>query len=205
MAKKEIKAIIFDVGGVIYVGKQRSNSYMPELLKIEQNVWKKATGESWENLNIGKIEEDVGLLEMSKNLGIDKNKLKRLWIKTFKVRFILNKNLLAIIKRLRKNYKTAILSNQWTIPYKIQLTKRIKSNFDVMVFSHQVGFRKPSSDIYHITLKRLNLKPNECVFIDDFEENLTPAKEIGMKTILFKNNTQLIKNLKKFGVIFPSY
>ncbi len=196
----KIKAIIFDVGGVIYVGKQRSNSYMPELLKMEKEVWKKATEESWENLNIGKIEEDVGLLEMAENLGINKDELRRLWIKTFKVRFILNKNLLKIIKRLKKNYKTAILSNQWSIPYKIQLTKKIKSNFDVMVFSHQVGFRKPSPDIYHITLKRLNLKPSECVFIDDFKENLIPAREIGMKTILFKNNSQLIKDLKKLEI-----
>jgi putative hydrolase of the HAD superfamily len=205
MTKKEIKAIIFDVGGVIYIGEQRANSYMPELLKINKEVWKKATGETWEKLVINNINEDAGLIEMAKNLRINKSKLRKLWNKAFKVRFILNKDLLKIIKKLRKNYKTAILSDQWSIPYKIQLTKKVKSNFDVMIFSHQVGFRKPSPDIYHIALKRLNLKPNECVFIDDLEENLVPAKKIGIRTILFKNNNQLIKDLKKLGIIFGQF
>ena len=195
-----IKAIVFDVGGVIYVGKQKSNTYMPEILKIDQEVWKKATGESWENLCVGAIEEDTGLSNMAKNLGVGKDKLKKLWIKTFKVRFNLNKNLLKIIKELRKNYKTAILSDQWSIPYNLLLTEKIKSNFDVMVFSHEVGFRKPSVNIYNITLEKLKLKPNECIFIDDIKKNLVPAKRLGIKTILFKDNNQLKKDLQKLGV-----
>ena len=198
--KNRIKAIIFDVGGGIYIGKQRSNHYMAELLKIDHDIWKKATGKIWERLNAGKIDEDTGLLKMAKNIGIGKNKLRKLWIKTFKVRYILNKNLLKIIRKLRRNYKTAILSNQWTIPYKIHLTKEIKSNFDVMVFSHLVGFKKPSKGIYKITLRRLKLKPKECIFIDDIKENLTPAKSLGMKTILFKDNSKLKKDFEKLGI-----
>jgi putative hydrolase of the HAD superfamily len=198
--KYEVKALVFDIGGVIYVGKQRGNLYMPELLGIDQDVWRESTKKIQENLNVGCIDENAGLLEMACNLKIDKDKIKKAWIKTFHVRFILNKTLLKIIRRLKKNYKTAILSNQWSMPYKILITKEIKSNFDVMVFSHQVGFKKPSENIYHLTLQRLNLKSNECVFIDDIEENLVPAKKLGMKTILFKNNKQLIQDLKKFGV-----
>ncbi|MBU1129164.1 MAG: HAD family phosphatase [Nanoarchaeota archaeon] len=195
-----IKAIIFDIGGVVYVGKQRAQIYMQEKLGLSREIWEKAARQIWKNLSIGIIYEKNGLLEMAKNLEIDKNKLKKLWIKAFKVRFILNKDLLNIIKRLRKNYKTAILSNQWSIPYNLQLTKEIKSYFDILVFSHEVGFMKPSVEIYNITLKKLQLKSNECIFIDDLEENLFPAKKIGIKTILFKNNKQLVNDLKKLGV-----
>ncbi len=49
-------------------------------------------------------------------------------------------------------------------------------------------FRKTS----HI-LKRYNqlkVEPNECIYIDDSTKNISPAKEIGMKTILFKDFEQ---------------
>jgi len=196
----EIKAIIFDIGGVVYIGKQRSQIYMQEKLGLSKDVWERGARQIWKNLSIGNIDEENGLLEMAKNLKINKNKLRELWIKAFKVRFILNKDLLGIIKKLRENYKTAILSNQWTIPYSIHLTKEVKSYFDTMVFSHEVGFMKPSTEIYNITLKKLKLKFNECIFIDDIKENLIPAKRLGMKTIHFKNNSQLLQELKKLGV-----
>ncbi len=195
-----IKAIIFDFGGVIYVGKQRANSFVPEMLKVNKEVWEKSTGEIWENLNLGKIEEDAGLVKMASNLKINKDRLKKLWIKAFKTRFILNKDLLGIIKKLRRNYKTAILSNIWAMPCRLMLTKKIKSNFDVRVLSHEVGYRKPAVEIYNIVFKQLHLKPSECIFIDDFKENLIPAQKLGMKTILFKNNQQLLDDLNKFGV-----
>jgi len=195
-----IKAIIFDVGGVIYTTKKGEKSYLLKSLKLDKNVWEKAAKDPYENLVTGKINENTGLLQIANGLGIDKEKLKKTWIKTFKVRFTLNKSLLKIIKRLRKNYKTAILSDQWGIPHRALSIKKIESDFDAAVFSHQVGFRKPYPKIYRITLKRLKLKPSECIFIDDLEKNLVAARKLGMKTILFKNNRQLIRNLKKINI-----
>jgi hypothetical protein len=44
-------------------------------------------------------------------------------------------------------------------------------------------------------------KTKEASFIDDYQICLDGAKKLGMKTILFKNNKQLIKDLKKLGVL----
>jgi putative hydrolase of the HAD superfamily len=197
---KRIKAIIFDVGGVIYLGEQRSNAYMQEKLKLDEDSWFGAAGKIWEDLLIGKRKEDEGIAQMAKNLKISKKKLNGLWVKCFKERFILNKPLLGIIEKLKKNYKTAILSDQWIIPYKILITKKLKQNFSIQVFSHEVKTRKPELKIYKITLKKLNLKADECIFIDDKDYNLKPAEELGMNTILFENNKQLLRDLKKFGI-----
>ncbi len=197
---KEIKAIIFDVGGVIYLGEQKSNAYMQEKLKFDEDFWFGAVKNIWNDLCIGKIKEEEGIAEMAKNLGLGEKKLKDLWIRCFKERFILNKPILNIIEKLNQNYKTAVLSDQWIIPYKILITKRLKQLFDVNVYSHEAKVRKPDLKIYKITLEKLCLRAEECIFIDDKEYNLKPAKELGMQTILFKDNKQLLRELKKLGV-----
>ena len=62
--------------------------------------------------------------------------------------------------------------------------------------SYEEGLRKPEdADFYHLAPKRLGVKPEECIFIDDKEENLPPAQSIGIKTVLFKNPQQAIKEV----------
>jgi putative hydrolase of the HAD superfamily len=62
--------------------------------------------------------------------------------------------------------------------------------------SYEEGLRKPGDlDFYHLAPKRLGVKPKECIFIDDKEENLPPAQSIGIKTVLFKNSQQTIKDV----------
>lgn len=70
--------------------------------------------------------------------------------------------------------------------------------FDVTVFSCMEGLIKPDRKIYEITLKRLGVKPKEAVFIDDKEENVNSAKNIGINTILFKDLEQFKKELFSF-------
>ncbi|NCO04696.1 MAG: HAD-IA family hydrolase, partial [Candidatus Magasanikbacteria bacterium] len=66
--------------------------------------------------------------------------------------------------------------------------------------SCDVGIRKPSKEIYKIILKKLKMKPGECVFIDNQEWNTKPAEKLGMKSIVYSNNKQTFKELNKLGV-----
>ena len=69
-----------------------------------------------------------------------------------------------------------------------------------VVFSFEVGYRKPEKEIFMIALEKLKLKPEECIFIDDREKFLQTPRELGFKVILFKNYTQFVKDLKERGV-----
>ena len=40
----------------------------------------------------------------------------------------------------------------------------------------------------------------ETLFVDDKQKNLDAAEELGMKTVIFKNNTQFFRDLKKFNI-----
>ena len=66
--------------------------------------------------------------------------------------------------------------------------------------SHEMNCIKPDPEIYKKALKRMKLKPEETVFIDDIKKFVKGAEKIGIKGIHFKNSKQLIKDLKKLNV-----
>ena len=59
---------------------------------------------------------------------------------------------------------------------------------------------KPNADIYEHLLKEYSLCADECVFIDDREENIGTARKLGMKGIVFVSYEQACEEL--FGLIF---
>ena len=97
-------------------------------------------------------------------------------------------------------YILAVLSDQWHLSEDPLMPKKLYKRFGVVVVSCDVGLRKPDPKIYKLVLKKLKLKPNQTVFVDNQEWNLKPARKLGMKTILFKNNKQLFRDLNKIGV-----
>lgn len=72
--------------------------------------------------------------------------------------------------------------------------------FDGLIISGQVKLAKPEAAIYNLLLKTYDLKPEDCLFIDDKIENIEAAKTIGFNTILFKNSQQLRQELQSWGI-----
>ena len=68
---------------------------------------------------------------------------------------------------------------------------RIYNYFDEVVLSHEVKMSKDSEEIYLLAAKKLGVKTNECIFIDDYGVFLRIAKSVGMKGILFKDSEKL--------------
>jgi putative hydrolase of the HAD superfamily len=73
-------------------------------------------------------------------------------------------------------------------------------SFDPLIFSCDVGFRKPDPKIYEIALEKLKCDPEECIFIDDKKRNSDGAEKLGMKGIVFEEVSKLIEDLSNFGV-----
>ena len=53
-----------------------------------------------------------------------------------------------------------------------------------------VQTRKPDPRIYHLTLERVDLPPEACIFIDDMEINCKAAEEIGIHAVHFRETAQ---------------
>jgi putative hydrolase of the HAD superfamily len=67
--------------------------------------------------------------------------------------------------------------------------------FEVVVDSAFVGTRKPEPEIYAITLERLRLRGDACVFVDDLEVNVEAAREAGMHGVHFRDTATAIAEL----------
>ena len=73
--------------------------------------------------------------------------------------------------------------------------------FDGRVVSGEEKMRKPFSDFYQLIMKRFKLVPAETLFIDDNKRNVIAAQELGMHTIHFLSPTQLAEELQKRNLI----
>jgi len=71
--------------------------------------------------------------------------------------------------------------------------------FDVFFSSCWLGVRKPTRQIYERVLGMTQADPASSVFVDDREQNLAPARALGMQTIRFTSADQLSRSLVGLG------
>ena len=106
-----------------------------------------------------------------------------------------------MVEALRKcssKFKTAMLTNNITPMGEQELDEEVEKVveiFDLLIESSIEGCRKPEEKFYEIACDRLNVKPENCVFLDDLGINLKPARAMGMTTIKVIEPEGAIKEL----------
>lgn len=114
---------------------------------------------------------------------------------------------LTFIEKLAKenDYELYLLSN--TNELHIQAVKksmglerfwRFKSCFKKFYLSHEIGMRKPDSEIYNYVLEQNNLEADKSLFIDDSKENSTAAEAAGIHAWHLKIGEEDIAQLKRY-------
>jgi putative hydrolase of the HAD superfamily len=68
--------------------------------------------------------------------------------------------------------------------------------FETVVDSGFVGCRKPEAKIYELTLERLGLPAEACLFVDDLLPNCEGARAAGMSAVHFRDNEQAIAEIR---------
>jgi epoxide hydrolase-like predicted phosphatase len=200
--KPQIKAIAFDIGGVLDKGKI-TNHYEStcKSLGISVSKFYKIREKYLPQARTGKISDEKYVSLIAKYMGVTYSDLLTAWIKEKKRVIAKDKKVEKIIKRLKKNgYCVGTLTNIIKLHHKIRIQKGLYDLFDFKICSFEVKLEKPDIRIYKLLIKKLNLKPEEIIFIDDEIRYILPAKKLGIKTIHFKNANQLKKDLIKLGV-----
>jgi epoxide hydrolase-like predicted phosphatase len=98
---------------------------------------------------------------------------------------------------LKPKYKLGLLSNAGDNWLKELFSQRDMDLFDDIVLSYELGVIKPDPKIYEVAANRLNVSPNECVFVDDNPGHCSGGSKVGMKTICYENFMQLREDLKE--------
>ncbi|NIM47217.1 MAG: HAD-IA family hydrolase [Candidatus Aenigmarchaeota archaeon] len=190
-----IKAIIFDLGGVVL------NNGVYEAYRKFKNVRFK---EIFEKKYLIPMEKgEIGETSLWQRLTYDLGeKLSTTLLK----KYIFNNfypidNNIFLIKRLRRKYKVGLLTNNLVEWYtRLDSQFRLEEKFDTIIVSAEVGMRKPDEGIYCLAAQRLKVTEKECIFIDDKKENIKGAEEVGMKGIFYKQGDNLTLKLEKMGV-----
>ena len=101
----------------------------------------------------------------------------------------------------RRGYLTACLTNSYgTEPHNPYAPWELDARFDVVVVSGVERLRKPDIEIYSRTLERLGVTGSDCVFVDDNERNLVPARDLGMTAIHFTDADQAAREITRLMV-----
>ena len=119
----------------------------------------------------------------------------------FKTYANLDSDLIELIKRLKPHYKIGLLSNS-NGPHLRDILNHngLTPLFDEIIISGEVGFVKPSREIFDYTLGQTQSKPQETVFIDDNQANIAAANKLGIVALLYRDYHTLISELEKLNL-----
>lgn len=194
-----IKAVIFDVGEVLLRGMMGFELVLNEKygLKLALNHF---DIEELEKFFHGKITEieywEAILAKYDWGLTIDQLK------KEMRNNFREVEGTREIVKKLKRSgYKLGLLSvhaKEW-VEY-LQEQYGYHELFDSISYSFEAVVSKPDKKAYETILNKLQVKPKECLFIDDNPKNTEAAKLLGINTILFQDHVQLQEDLKSMGI-----
>ncbi len=117
----------------------------------------------------------------------------------------INNEMLELAEKLRRKYKTGIITDNSAGRFSTIIDEfRLRDIFGVLILSADAGATKKSGMIFRKALEAVQVKPEECIFIDNKKENLELPKNLGFKTIFWdfekKDFPSLVKNLRDFGV-----
>ena len=98
-------------------------------------------------------------------------------------------------------YHCYVLSNYPRTSYENTKSERTYEEFmDGVLYSYQVQMVKPEAEIYQMLLRKYELIPGECVFLDDNLANVEAAKKLGIHAIQFITKAETERELRELGV-----
>ena len=102
-----------------------------------------------------------------------------------------------VVRDCARRFKTACLTNNFAV---VEMPTRpeaaeVLALFDVVLESRELGIRKPDPRFYVLACERLEVEPDEVVYLDDLGINLKPARDLGMTTIKVVDPGQAIAEL----------
>ncbi|HWO46524.1 MAG TPA: HAD family phosphatase [Solirubrobacterales bacterium] len=109
-----------------------------------------------------------------------------------------NEQMIELMRELKASgLKMAMLTNnvrEWEPLWRSMLP--VDEIFEAIVDSAFVGCRKPEPRIYELTLERIGVPAEACLFIDDLQVNCEGAEAAGMSAVHFRDNERAIGEIR---------
>lgn len=203
----ELRAVISDFGGVLttplvgsFLALQDEIGIAPEAFAEAMRDLREQEGElPLYRLERGEISEDAflerlrGALAPALGHSPELHRFKEVFFAALHP----NEPMIGLMRELRgRGLTMAMLTNnvrEWEPLWRPMLP--VDEIFETVVDSGFVGFRKPEAEIYELTLERIGLAAEHCLFVDDMEVNCEAARALGMRAVHFQDNDQAIAEI----------
>jgi len=107
-----------------------------------------------------------------------------------------------ILPLLKKRFRLFVLSDINPLHKKYLLERHsFFSHFEKFVASYEIRAKKPSPKMFGAVLESSGARPCEVIFIDDKYSNVKGARRQGIHAIHFRNEDQLLLDLKRLGIL----
>jgi len=195
-----IRAVFWDLGGVLVRTEDHTTRENLAIrlgmshTELENLVF---AGNSGNRAQLGEINAEQHWQNLGENLGLSIEEMV-VFQRDFWGGDRLDTALIEYIRALQTRYKIGLISNAFSdLRQMITNDWNIGDTFDDMTISSEVGIMKPDPRIFQMALERLDVHPQESIFIDDFPHNVDGAQEIDMRAIRFQTRDQTLSELEK--------
>jgi len=202
--RADIQVVISDFGGVLttplvqsFMAVQNHTGISPENLGKAMQAIAETDGENpLFELERGEVTEAAFLTRLGQALEPllghrpELHRFKEIYFEALDP----NPPMIELMRELKASgYRMAMLTNnvrEWEPLWRPMLP--VDEIFETVVDSAFVGCRKPESRIYELTVGRIEMPAEACLFVDDVEVNCEGAERAGMTAVHFQDNDQAI-------------
>jgi len=203
-----IEAVISDFGGVLttpliqsFMAFQDQTGITTEVLGKAMQAATEANGDNpLFEMERGEISEVAFLDQLTESLEPllghrpEMHRFKEIYFEALEP----NPPMIDLMRELKEGgYRMAMLTNnvrEWEPLWRSMLP--VDEIFETVVDSGFVGCRKPESRIYALTLERIGLPAEACLFVDDVLVNCEGARKAGIEAVHFEDNEQAIGEIR---------
>ena len=199
-----INNIVFDMGQVIIRFEPRTFIERYTISEEDKNLLEKEVFHSveWIGMDHGVVTADEAVESVCKRIPDHLQTIASDLIHRWFEPLLLVDGMDEIIRGLkRKGYRIWLLSNAAENQPGYWAKVPVSECFDGTLISYEVRLLKPDPAIYRCFTKKFDLKPDECLFIDDNPMNVEGAVYCGWKGIVFHGDTgELIRKMAELGI-----
>jgi putative hydrolase of the HAD superfamily len=179
-----IKSIVFDLGNVLISFKPSEfleiKNYSADIRKI---ILKDVFGSrEWQLLDKGSLTVREAIDSISLKSSLRSDEIAQIFDLRKEIIYPLSKNIKLLPYLKKAGYKLFYLSNfPNDIFDEVKNENHFFKYFDGGIISADVKLIKPDIRIFKIFIEKMDTRPEECLYIDDIEENVTSAMAAGMR------------------------
>ncbi|MDH4099930.1 MAG: HAD family phosphatase [Nitrospirota bacterium] len=198
-----IKAVIFDYGGVLAEEGFRDglraialrNGLDPDWL---HQIGLDAVYDSGYMVNRGTEADFLRLLRSRAHIRESDAEL----VREVMGRFVLRPWMIDLVRNLRREgMLTAILSDQTDWLDRLDARDHFYREFDKVYVSYHIGKGKRDPSVFDDVVSDMGIAHGQALFVDDNPGNVERARDKGLKTILFEDREQFMREM---GEYFPN-